>query len=193
MWKITSTSQPGNVSRLLSQTSCCGHYRANTSCTIPPVKNLRRKPCSWKRWWVPAHWSGAAKTICGTICSAGVDKSSGWDLADAKMPTVWTGTKQSRTMGGAMTNSPPCDGRPKGSGWMAFPAKPRMETWPHMQEYLCPCFLLLFLLLNSSAALQGFREILCASLSHLLERLCGEKSQSIDCQSWAFCSWNIHC
>lgn len=58
-----------------------------------------------------------------TICSVGIDKSSGWDLADAKMPTMWARTEQSRTVWGAMTNSMPCDGQPQGVWLDCFPSK----------------------------------------------------------------------
>ena len=48
-----------------------------------------------------------------------------------------------------------------------------------MQERLSPCFLSLFLFLSSSVALQIFSDLLRASMSHLLERLCGEENQII--------------
>lgn len=143
-------------------------YGPKTSCNIPPAKNLRTEPRSWKRWCVLAHWSGAAKTICGTICSVGVDKSSGWDLADAKMPTVWTRTKQSRARWGARTSSMPCDGRPQEIWLDCFPSKAQdgnLTTDARMS-----LFPFVFLFLSSSAASQVFSEILCASLSHLLEK-----------------------
>lgn len=113
MQKGASTSQPGNAFRFIPTEKLVWRYTAvgQTPLQYPPcVKNLRRKPCSWKSWWVPAHWSGAAKTICGTICSGRVGRFSGWDLAEAKMPTVWSRTKQSRTMWETTTNSMTCDG-----------------------------------------------------------------------------------
>lgn len=127
-------------------------YGPKTSCNIPPAKNLRTEPRSWKRWWVLAHWSGAAKTICGTICSVGVDKSSGWDLADAKMPTVWTRTKQSRARWGARTSSMPCDGQPQEIWLDCFPSKAQdgnLTTDARMS-----LFPFVFLFLSSSAASQ---------------------------------------
>lgn len=52
-----------------------------------------------------------------------VDKSSGWDVADAKMPTKWARADESTTMWGVMTNSMPCDGQPQGIWLDCLPSK----------------------------------------------------------------------
>lgn len=74
-------------------------------CNIPPV---------WRIWGENPVLGKADE--CQLIDlgqqrpSVGQSVLEGWDLAEAKMPTVWSRTKQSRTMWETTTNSMTCDG-----------------------------------------------------------------------------------
>lgn len=83
---------------------CYGQNRANKHLLqYPPREQSEEKTLFLEKMMSTSSLIWGSKTICGTICSVGVDKSSGWDLADARMPPVWTRTKHSRTMWGATT------------------------------------------------------------------------------------------